>query len=346
MSTYFIAMGAAALIAYFGARFLSPYFLKWGLVDVPHTQARKVHATKIPFTGGATIVCAIACVMLAGAVVVPEMIPLLAPQKWTALIFGASVLFVCGAVDDTFGLPPKFQIIGPLLAASAVVFSGIQVTKITNPFFQGSVISFASIALLAPLITFFWLMMIMYGTKLLDGLDGLATGVSTIAAIMIFCLTQTIKFYEPTVGFFALVCAGACLGFLVHNFYPARAFLGEGGSLFLGFIIGVLAILSGSKIATTLLVMGLPLFDVVRVMIVRRILGQPIFVGDQLHLHYLLMRNGLSHRAAVLVYYVIAASFGVTALLFQSRGKLVMLGILFLSALVLTTVLHVRVKKI
>ncbi len=335
----------AGLLAFFFANILRPFFLKMGLVDEPERLVRKIHTRAIVLVGGAAIMLAVIFVLGITKQIAPELLPQLSLHKWVALGFAIFILFGFGFLDDRYGLPPIVQMCGPIIAALLVVQSGIQVLKITNPFVNGT-INFTTVVWIAPCITFIWLMAMMYSTKLLDGLDGLATGLSAIGACLIFGLTHLPKFYEPRIGFLALVFAGACIGFLVLNFYPARAFLGEGGSLFVGFMLGILAILSGSKIATTLLVMGLPLFDVARVIIVRLLRRQPIFVGDQLHLHHLLLRNGFLHRTAVLTYYILGIGFGVTALLFQSRGKLIMLGLLALVSLVLTITLHTRIKKV
>ncbi|OGH68093.1 MAG: hypothetical protein A3C15_02280 [Candidatus Magasanikbacteria bacterium RIFCSPHIGHO2_02_FULL_50_9b] len=158
-------------------------------------------------------------------------------------------------------------------------------------------------------------------------------------------MTQTQQYYEPRIGFLALIFAGACFGFLALNFHPARAFLGDGGSLFMGFALGILAILSGSKIATTLLVMGLPVIDVARVIIARRIAGVPIAHGDSRHLHHLLIANGFSHRGAVLLYYVIGILFGTTALFLQSRGKIAMLVLLVVFGVTAALYLEHRLRK-
>lgn len=334
-----VACGLSLLLT----RALMPLFRRLKLVDVPHTQDRKIHSHPIVLAGGAAIALSFTIVLLVASRVAPELIPQLSAHKWLALISAVVVLFGFGTIDDKFQLPAVIQLCGPIIASLLVIESGIAVTRVTNPF--GGVLTLSDVGWVPPLLTFAWLMAMMYGTKLLDGLDGLSTGLSAIGAIMIFGLTHLPPYYEPRIGFLALTFAGACIGFLIINFYPARAFLGEGGSLFVGFVLGILAILSGSKIATTLLVMGLPVLDVVRVMIVRRIRGQPLFIGDQLHLHHLLLRNGFSHRIAVLTYYALAIGFGVTALLLQSRGKLIMLGVLCIVGLTLTTFLHTRLKR-
>ena len=126
----------------------------------------------------------------------------------------------------------------------------------------------------------------------------------------------------------ALVLAGTCLGFLLFNFHPAKIFLGESGSLFVGFMLGVLAVVGGGKLATALLVMAVPILDLARVMYVRHKRGQAIMQGDREHLHFKLLDRGWSERNVVILYYVVAAAFGTTTLFLQSYQKLLALGFL------------------
>ena len=113
----------------------------------------------------------------------------------------------------------------------------------------------------------------MYTTKFLDGLDGLVSGLSVIGGLIVAGLCLFTKFFQPEIATISLIFAGACAGFLIFNFYPAKIFLGEGGSLFCGFILGTLAIISGGKIATTLLILGIPILDLIWV-ILRRLIGE------------------------------------------------------------------------
>jgi UDP-GlcNAc:undecaprenyl-phosphate GlcNAc-1-phosphate transferase len=173
-----------------------------------------------------------------------------------------------------------------------------------------------------------WLLGMTYTTKLLDGLDGLATGVTTVGAVMIALLALSSAFFQPDVALLSMMFAAALFGFWLWNMYPAKIFLGEGGSTFLGYALGVLAIISGSKLATTLLVVGLPVLDVLVVIGRRWYQGKPIMKGDRSHLHHALLDAGLSPRLTVLVYMSVASLFGVTTLIFASWQKVIALGIL------------------
>jgi len=159
-------------------------------------------------------------------------------------------------------------------------------------------------------------------------------GAGAIGGLMIFFLSLTPKFYQPDLALVALILVGALLGFLVFNFPPARLFLGEGGSLLVGFLLGFLAVVSGSKIATALLVMGVPAADLLIVIGARLVSGKSPFVADTRHLHHRLLGLGLSPRQILLALYLLAAFFGVLTLFLQSREKFTALLILFSLALI------------
>lgn len=335
---------------YFFITFLLSLFLtkvvlelmkKINVVDIPHGE-RKRHKKKIPLGGGLAIMASFFVVsfwlysqgILGGDV---------SYRNFFGLFFGSLVLIVGGFLDDKYNLKAKIQIVFPILAVLIVIIFGVGPHVITNPFggvFDLSTIkvSFGSLGdwvVLADIVVFFWLMAMVYTTKLLDGLDGLVAGLVAIGALMIFSFSTYTAWVQPEISLISLVFAGACLGFLFWNFYPAKVFLGEGGSLFLGFVLGSLAIISGSKIATTLLVVGMPMLDMVRV-IARRIQNKKsVFLGDREHLHFQLLESGFSQKQAVLLFYAIAILFGLTALFLQSSQKLVALVLLFVLMLLL-----------
>jgi UDP-GlcNAc:undecaprenyl-phosphate GlcNAc-1-phosphate transferase len=185
--------------------------------------------------------------------------------------------------------------------------------------------------LLADLFTIVWLLGMTYTTKFLDGLDGLVAGISVIASVTLFFLSLQPNVMQPETALICIILGGASLGFLFWNFHPAKIFLGEGGSTFIGFMLGTLAIISGGKIATALLILGIPILDVLWV-ILRRIINRksPFRTADRKHLHFRLLDLGLSHRGAVLFLYFISLTFSVVALLFQGKEKVLALGILCL----------------
>jgi len=329
---------------YFFLTFLISLFLtpavrnlmrRFNIVDLPRTEARKIHKQKIPLGGGLAIFASFFLVVL---LVIPKMGDSVEIKYLWALFLGGLVLMLGGILDDKYNLRPKQQIIFPLITALLIIVFGIGPEVITNSL--GGVFNFNRFVLgdwlwLADFMVFVWIMVMMFTTKLLDGLDGLTAGIVFIGTIMIAFLSLQAKWCQPDLALLALIFAGACLGFLIWNFYPAKIFLGEGGALFLGFMLGSLAIISGGKIATTLLVMGVPVMDMIRVIIRRWQKKQPFYIGDSEHLHFRLLQSGLSQRQAVLLSYSLAFLFGVTTLFLQSSEKLIALAFLFVLMLLL-----------
>ncbi len=254
-------------------------------------------------------------------------------MQLVSVFIASLILIVIGIWDDKKNISPSTRIIFSAMAVGLVIIGGVGLDGITNPFggilkldiWEIKIFGTGSFWVLADLLVFFWLMGMMYTTKILDGLDGLTTGIVLIGALMIFFLSTTKAFYQPDTAILALILAGVCAGFLLFNFHPAKIFLGEGGGLFLGFMLGILAIIAGGKIATALLVMAVPILDLFWV-IYRRARGKKsVFVGDRLHLHFRLVDIGLPQRKVVLMLYTVSFVFGTTTLLLPSKYKLLVL---------------------
>jgi UDP-GlcNAc:undecaprenyl-phosphate/decaprenyl-phosphate GlcNAc-1-phosphate transferase len=150
---------------------------------------------------------------------------------------------------------------------------------------------------------------------------------------------------QTNTALIALILAGAYAGFLVFNWHPAKIFLGESGGLLAGFMIGVLAIISGSKVATTLLIMGVPIIDLAWVILQRVLKRKSLGVGDRRHLHYRLLDVGLTHRQAVVLLLFLTAFFGSLSVFLQTFGKLIALGIVVLVMIILGSVIYFSYKK-
>jgi len=348
----FIATVISSLLLTYLMRFLA---LRFDIVDMPDKE-RKLHQRKTPFLGGVAIYLSFFVMafllrdyLLAGNLEI---------KHWLGVFFGASFLIFGGVLDDKYNLSPRYQLIFPVLASFCVIAGGVEIAQITNPFggflnlndWRIPVIYLGGVwhyfVIVSDLLIFFWLMGMMYTTKLLDGVDGLVSGVIGIGALVVFLFTMTDKYYQPDIGVAALILAASCLGFLILNWHPAKIFLGEGGSLITGFILGVLAIISGGKIAIALLVMAIPIMDLVWTIIRRSLAGKnPFKSSDRKHLHFLLQDSGLGVRKTVLIYYILATIFGLSALFLQSRGKVIALGILVLIMLGLVIALRSLDKK-
>ncbi|MFA6132311.1 MAG: MraY family glycosyltransferase [Patescibacteria group bacterium] len=340
LTPWFVASFVLALMATWLVRKFAPRF---GLLDLP-AAPRKLHSKPTPLFGGLAIFTPLVLViffvlLVSNALTSGE----ISWQHYLGFFLGGLILMIGGFFDDKYSLPPKFAIIAPVLAALTVILFGVEVEKLTNPF--GGVIYLA--AWQSDLLVFVWLMVVMFTMKFLDGLDGLATGVASIGTLMILALSLTAAYFQPDVALLSVISCGALLGFLVFNFHPASIFLGEGGSTFVGFLIGTLAVISGGKLATALLVIGIPLVDLVFV-ISRRVLqgGLKAAVhGDRTHLHHRLLLAGLSERKTVLFFYVVAGCFGVLTLFLQSKEKLIAFGLLCLLGLILAVGLSLKENK-
>ncbi len=296
------------------------------IVDEPGSW-RKIHRRPVAMLGGIAGFVAILAAMIgilssSDALTSGE----IDVSHYVGILLGGLILMVGGLLDDRFKLPPRFAIIAPVLAAITAIGFGIEVDKLTNPF-GGQIIleSWQS-----DLLVFVWLLVVMYTTKFLDGLDGLATSVTSVGALMVMLLSLTVAYFQPDVALLSAVTLGAFIGFLFWNVHPASIFLGEGGSTFVGYMLGVLAVISGGKLATALLVLGIPLLDAVWVVSRRWREGgfSRIIQGDTKHLHHRLLKLGWGQTHIVLLYVVIASAFGASALFLQSREKLVALLIL------------------
>jgi UDP-GlcNAc:undecaprenyl-phosphate GlcNAc-1-phosphate transferase len=336
-----MALLGTFLVALLAAVVLTPLVrasaLRYGVVDRPDGKdaGRKVHRVPTALLGGFAI--AIAAAIAVGVAVAAGALPGAHIKAKHLIGLGIAALFLVlgGALDDRYDFRPSRQIIWPMLAAAAVIASGIGVDVITNPFgglihldrVVVPVFTFGGIpyklTLLADLFTFGWLMGTTYTTKLLDGLDGLVVGTAAIGALVVAAVSLTRDVSQPDTAALAMALAGACLGFLVYNFHPASIFLGEGGSTFAGFMLGALAIVAGGKIATTLLILGLPIFDAAFVIVRRIASGKSPVAADRSHLHHRLLDLGLTQRQAVLVYWLVAAMFGSATLILQGWEKLI-----------------------
>jgi UDP-GlcNAc:undecaprenyl-phosphate/decaprenyl-phosphate GlcNAc-1-phosphate transferase len=316
---------------------------KFGLVDDPTLDRdRRIHKRTIPLVGG-TVIGIVILVTGAAAEYFGSRLtgPFLSSQQ--LIFFAASVFIIVigGIIDDKYKLPWYLSICSPLMAAGLIVWSGAGVNFVTNPL--GGVIRLDSwripISLFgsevavfkvwAHLFAFAWLMTMMYTTKILDGLDGLVSGLTGISAIILVILSLRPPVLQPDTALVAALVAAAFLGFLPWNWSPARAFLGEGGSLLAGLSLGFLSIVAGGKIATTLLVMGIPALDLIIVLLRRLFVERrPLSQADLSHLHFRLLQSGFTTRQAVLFLYSLGAFFGLIALTSQTFVKTASLAIL------------------
>lgn len=288
--------------------------LAWQIVDRP--RGRHLHPAVTSKFGGAALYLAFTV-----AVVVAQFMPVERTDdqeiiRFSGLLVGGAFLFVMGILDDRYEFSALPQYIAQIVAAAIAVVFLIFIEYVNNPL-TGTRTPEWPYAITVTL-TLFWLGFMINTVNWLDGLDGLAAGVCSIAALMIF-IHAAFRLDQVSVSLLPLALVGATLGFLPYNFHPARVFMGSNGALFLGYTLGVLSIIGGAKMATVLLVMGLPLLDVVW-QIVRRVSeGRNPVQGDRGHIHYRLLDIGFSQPQIVVGYYVFCALFGAIALVTASR---------------------------
>ena len=300
----------AFLIAAAAALFVTPRGMRLGVrtgaLEAP--EAREVHKKPIPRIGGLAIYAAfmVSMLLLLETAEIPEE----TAQGVIGLFIGGSLIVALGLWDDYVSLPPKVKLLGQIICAWAAVAFGVRIDFITS--FSGE-IAYLYDYVTIPL-TIFWMVGITNTVNLIDGLDGLAAGVATIASLTI-CLVA-LRMDILVVAVVTAALGGAAFGFLFYNFNPAKIFMGDTGSMFLGFmlsgisVVGVMKSAAMVALVVPVLALGLPIMDTTFAIIRRWLAGAPIMKPDKGHLHHRLLNLGFSQRQAVLLMYVISAILG------------------------------------
>jgi len=317
VSTIYVGWVAVAVTAFAVTYLLTPLSARlcWrlGLIDYPRKGELQVRP--VARAGGYAIVVGFAVALAVGLLIVPIDAP--ARQRLLGFLAGLLLVLPLALIDDLKRLPPLPQALGQLAIALVPLLFGIAIDSIASPF--GGLIELP--ALLVIPLTLFWIVGMINTINFVDTMDGVAAGVAVVAAIVLFARAATLEQYSVAVMPLALAAAAA--GFLPHNFSPARVFMGSGGSVFLGYTIAVLAIIGGAKIATALMVLGLPILDVAIVIARRLIAGRsPFQGGDGAHLMHRLHRHGMSTQRIAVLLYVFSAAAGATSLLLPGHVKL------------------------
>ncbi len=344
MDWFLILIFAGATLFSLFATFVVRYFaLRLGVTDKPD-GSRKLHKKPIPLLGGTAIFAVVAVFVIASLIFGSTLTGgLVQSRAYMGFLLGGLILIIGGALDDRFELPPHLSMIAPVLAALCAVMGGIAINKLSHPL--GGFIDISG--WISSVLVFGWLIVMMYTSKLLDGLDGLSGGVSVIGMFVIIALSLTAKYFQPDVSLFAVICAGAVMGFLFWNMPPAKIFLGEGGSTLVGYMLAILAVISGGKLAIALLVMGIPLLDVAWVMIKRwKAQGiKAIVKGDRRHLHHRLIEHGFSSKKVLLLYFGVSIVFGGSALFLQTGQKMIAFFLLILLLAGISSLLWISERK-
>lgn len=305
-----LALGLTPLVKRFA--------VKTGTVDVPN--ARKVHTKVMPRLGGLGIYLAFIVAFFIVFPFIPDAFSVREANFVKAFLVGGTMILLLGALDDRFDLSAKLKFLVQIATACVVVFGfDIKLEFANIPFHSySSVESWIAIPF-----TILWIVGVTNAINLIDGLDGLAAGVSAIAigtiAVMAFLMGNNV------VALLCLLLLGSIIGFLYFNFHPAKIFMGDSGALFLGFSLALLSLLGFKQIAivsflTPLILIGVPLSDTLFAIVRRWVQKKPIFSPDKGHLHHCLRELGFSHRQTVLIIYGIAAFFGVLAIIQSSAA--------------------------
>ncbi len=315
-----IAVVAAALaVAFLFAVILTPVVkrlaFRVGAVDVP-TDERRMHRRPIPRMGGLAIFLG----FLLSTILFAE---LTTPVR--GMLLGAVIIVVLGIFDDIYNLSAKFKFVVQIIAALVAVLSGNVIATLSNPnIFSEN--PYWNLGWLAIPVTVIWIVAITNAVNLIDGLDGLACGVSTISSLTLVVIALVCSAGDVAILMAAL--AGGCLGFLPYNLNPAKIFMGDTGSTFLGFILAVVSVQGLFKFYTIIsfavpfLMLGLPIFDTCFAFLRRIARGQSPMQADRSHVHHRLIDMGFNQKQAVAVLYIISAILGLSAVVLTTSGAL------------------------
>lgn len=293
------------------------FAFKIGAIDIPKDN-RRMHKKPTPRIGGLAIIFGFTVATLCFAQPSRQLYGTLA---------GAAIIAVMGVIDDCKNLPAKLKFVIQIIAALVVVFAGdIKIDVFTNPNFLSDNPYWVLPEWLSVTLTVIWIVFITNAVNFIDGLDGLAAGVSAIMSISLVFIS--IRVGEYSIAIFGIALMGSCFGFLPFNFNPAKIFMGDTGSTFLGFMLATLSIQGVFKsyavisFAVPLLILGLPLFDALFAMIRRILRGQSPMTADRGHLHHRLVDMGFSQKQTVFILYAISGVLGITAVLLAESGVL------------------------
>lgn len=323
MNRYILALIVPLIISFTLTPFAKQVAKMVGAIDTPKDD-RRIHKKPIPRLGGLAI-------FLATTVSMILMLEL--ERDIVAIIVGGLVIAISGLIDDTKEVSPKLKISFQLLASLILIYGGVEIKILTNPF---SELGYINMGIMAVPITIFWVVGITNTVNLIDGMDGLSAGVSSISAITLAIISYIVG--DTNISIISLIIAGAALGFLPYNFNPASIFMGDTGALYLGFMLSAVAIEGTVKGAATvaiivpILSLGLPVFDTTFAILRRYKNKRPIMQADRGHLHHRLLDLGLGQRRTVIILYLVNIIFGAFAIVMAQidfrRGAILLMILL------------------
>lgn len=309
-----LALGVAFIVSFLASPVVKHFAYKVGAVDVPK-DGRRMHKEPIPRLGGLAIFFGFMFSIL---------LFLDINAQFRSILLGAAIIVVLGVVDDITPLPAKLKFVVQIVAALIPAMNGVEIRVLSNPnlFSQNA---YWNMGLLSIPVTVLWIVAITNAVNLIDGLDGLAIGVSAISATTVLIIALLVSEMQVAIAMAALV--GACVGFMPYNINPAKMFMGDTGATFLGYILAAMSIQGLFKFyavisfAVPFLILGLPIFDTSFAFIRRIAHGQSPMQADRGHIHHRLIDMGLSQKQAVATLYVISAILGLSAVVLTTRGE-------------------------
>ncbi len=333
MNYAIVAFTVALLVSYFATPYVIKLANKVGAIDIPKDE-RRVHKVPTPRLGGIAIYIGFMIAFAVVAVGFRAKAEVGMMTKMAGVLLGALIIVITGYFDDIKPLSAKKKFLIQVVAAVIVMGFGVRIEFLTNPLylFLGGHPAI-NLGILSYPLTLVWIVGVTNAINLIDGLDGLAAGVSTISSITLFAVAMFNE--QLAMAILALALAGATIGFLPRNFNPAKIFMGDSGSLFLGYMLSVISIMGVLKSAAALSIlvpvfaMGIPIFDTFFAMLRRILSGRSIAEADKGHLHHRLLDAGLSQKQAVLTLYCVSAMLGFSAVALMEATLKVALGLVF-----------------
>lgn len=311
----FLALVVALVVSFLTSPLVKNFAYKVGAIDVPK-DARRMHKVPIPRLGGLAIFIG----FMVGILLCADI-----NRQMQGILLGAVVIVVLGVVDDITPLPAKLKFVVQIIAALIPVYHGVVIRAVSNPNLFSDNVYWQMGGFSIP-ITVLWIVAITNSVNLIDGLDGLAVGVSTISATTVLVISLLVSDMQVAIAMAALV--GACVGFMPYNLNPAKMFMGDTGATFLGYILATMSIQGLFKFyaiisfAVPFLILGLPIFDTAFAFIRRIAHGQSPMQADRSHVHHRLIDMGLNQKQAVATLYVISAILGLSAVVLTTSGEL------------------------
>jgi UDP-GlcNAc:undecaprenyl-phosphate GlcNAc-1-phosphate transferase len=337
---YFLVALLSAYLTYILIPVIRSFCIKKGYLDNP--GPRKIHSAPIPRLGGVAFVIAFSFSIWLGFVADPQ----LWQNDWLGIagvIAGGFIIFALGLIDDIRDVSPPVKFLWQAGAALLPVLCGVRAEVLNVPYYKLVELGFWGIPL-----SVLWIVAITNTFNLLDGLDGLAAGIAGISSLTFLILSIVLNL--PLASLFAAGIFGLSIAFLKFNYHPAQIFMGDSGSLFIGYVLGVTSLYWPKTYASIimfvpLLALGVPVLEVVTTTVRRAVTGQKIYVADRRHLFHYLMEIGISHRGVVWLFYVISIQFSIMAVGFVLGRANIMLVLEGVFIIFIGLILSRRVKS-